>query len=357
MKFMKFFIVAAAIIFTSCKLLNIKHDEAKKDLLYIKYDKENLTNNFYDNEETIDLKFNGIDVTGEVQNPGMADLSVLPLHTVIVKEAILANGKDTFVGAYRYHGYSLFDILNKFKIKDKANNEFNSVINYFVEIENARGEKAVLSWGEIYYPAHLNEIIIATKVMRIIPSKTKEMWPLPTESKLVVAGDLITERNISYPTKITVLSFPKNLPDKKGLKPLFSESFKLFNQEREIAVINDYPKAKITESYPCVFYGRGKGIHGINTFEGIKLKDALKDFFSFNKENLQNGLFLIAGIDGFRAVYSFSEIFNRNDQADLLLIDSGKNDDGGRFKCFPAGDFFSDRAIKAISEIDFILAK
>jgi len=33
--------------------------------------------------------------------------------------------------------------------------------------------------------------------MRIVPSKTKELWQLPETSKLVVANDLLTERNIS----------------------------------------------------------------------------------------------------------------------------------------------------------------
>mgnify|MGYP000920896006 CR=1 FL=1 len=319
-------------------------------------DKTDSTNDFFDNEETVVLGKVALEITGEIQNPGKVDFSKLAKHSVIVKEAVLKNNKDTFVGAYRYDGYSLYDIINLYKIKDRPN-EFNSVINYFLEIENAKGEKVVVSWGEIYYPNHRHEILVATDVMRIIPSKTKELWPLPTEPKLVVAGDIVTERNISSPTKITVRYYPKNIPDKKGLKPLYSENIKIFDHEKEVAVIKDNPKTNITESYPCVFYGRGRGIHGIDKFKGIKVKDFLVNYFPENIKNFKSGVLLISAPDGFRAVYTYSEIFNRNDQADLLLMDVGKTEDGGRFNCFPAGDFFSDRAIRAINEIYFINVK
>jgi hypothetical protein len=56
-------------------------------------------------------------------------------------------------------------------------------------------------------------------------------------------------------------------------------------------------------------------------------------------------------VDGYRCVYTFSEVFNRNDQAEVLLIEDPENQDGGTFRFFPAGDFFSDRAVKAVSEI------
>ena len=48
---------------------------------------------------------------------------------------------------------------------------------------------------------------------------------------------------------------------------------------------------------------------------------------------------------------------NRNDQEEVLLIQYGEGSDGGKFRLFPAGDFFSDRAIKAISEISLITAE
>jgi len=64
----------------------------------------------------------------------------------------------------------------------------------------------------------------------------------------------------------------------------------------------------------------------------------------------------VAAADGYRVVFSASEVFNRNDQSEVLIVDQGK-DEGGKFLIFPAPDYFSDRAIKAVSEIHFDLIK
>ncbi len=115
-----------------------------------------MTNNFYDNTETFDLPVNDLTIEGEIANPGKVDFSSLTKHSVIVKETLLDSaGGDRFTGAFRYDGYSLFDILEKRIIKKANAEEFNPVIDLYVEIENDKGEKVVFSWGEIYYPNNL----------------------------------------------------------------------------------------------------------------------------------------------------------------------------------------------------------
>ena len=112
-----------------------------------------MTNNFYDNTPTYQLPHMELTVEGEIANPGNVDFQVLKKHSVIVKETLLDTaGSDKFVGAYRYDGYSLFDILEK-RILKKANaEEFNPIIDMYIEIENNKGEKVVFSWGEILLP-------------------------------------------------------------------------------------------------------------------------------------------------------------------------------------------------------------
>ena len=109
-------------------------------------DINNSNNNFYDDEETIILTPVDLEICGEIENPGKVDFSKFTRRTVIVKETLL-NTKDsnTFIGAYRYDGYSLFDILNERILKKKNEEEFRPIIDVFVEIENANGEKAVMS--------------------------------------------------------------------------------------------------------------------------------------------------------------------------------------------------------------------
>lgn len=312
------------------------------------------TNNFYDNSQTVTLQMADIQVAGEVANPGIIKMDGLPVRSVIVKETLLDNaGGDVFIGAYRYDGYSLFDILNNIEIRKSNVTEFNPVIDLYVEIENATGDRVVFSWGEIYYHNNLHKIIIAAGVSRIVPSKSNDLWPIPTVSKIVAANDLRTERNISNPVKITVRSFPKSFETVKGLSPMYSDRIALFRDGAILAQIQDI-KWENEVIYNTIFYGRGRGIHSTSPFKGIMLKDVLMAYYPAERQLYKTGLLCIAARDGYRCTVSYSELFNRNDQQEFLLVKSHKGDDGGLYRVFPACDFFSDRAVKSLTEIDLI---
>lgn len=135
-----------------------------------------MTNNFYDNTETYSLSVRDLIIEGEITNHGKVDFLKLPRHSVIVKETLLDSaGGNKFTGAFRYSGYSLFDILEKGTIIKSNAGEFSSIIDLYIEVENESGEKAVFSWGEIYYPNNLHKILIASNISRIVPSRTKEL--------------------------------------------------------------------------------------------------------------------------------------------------------------------------------------
>lgn len=320
-------------------------------------DTKDRNNNFYDNADTYALPGGEIVVGGEIENPGAVDLTGLSKHTMIVKEALLGeDGKNHFTGAYRYDGYSLFDILTNRVLKKKNKEEFSPVIDLYVVIENDKGEKVVLSWGEIFYPNNLHNCIIATEVARIVPSKTGELWPLPAERKLVVGNDLLGERNISNPTKITVKTPSRSIPLNRDLKPLYSSKLNITSGTTTTGVINRIDQQSMV-TYNTIFYGRGRGIHSTTPFKGAMLNELLTAFIHPNHANLRNSMLLVVGADGYRAVYSLSEVMNRNDQAELLLIPCDGKEDGGKFRVFPACDFFSDRAVKAVSEISVIQAE
>ncbi len=315
-------------------------------------------NNFYDNADTYALPGAGLVIEGEVENPGEVDFSALQKHTVIVKEALLsADGNNRFIGAYRYGGYSLFDILQDRILNKKNKAEFSPIIDLYVTIENDKGEKVVLSWGEIFYANNLHKCILATEVTRIVPSKTKELWPLPSERRLVISTDLLGERNISNPVKITIKTPVRGIPVDRDINPLYSPRIRITRGSSELLQTDRIPASMQTETYNTVFYGRGRGIHSTTPFKGTKLSDLLGTVIKATHDNLRNTLVTLIAVDGYRTVFSLSEIMNRNDQEEVLLIQYGEGSDGGKFRLFPAGDFFSDRAIKAISEISLITAE
>jgi hypothetical protein len=328
-------------------------ENEKKNLAQL-IDSSDMTNNFYDNVETFPLPAKDLMIEGEIANPGKVDFSGLPVHSVIVKETLLdSSGGDKFVGAYRYDGYSLFDILNKSILKKANLAEFKPIIDLYVEIENNKGEKVIFSWGEIYYPNNLHKILIATAVARIVPSKTKELWPLPGESRIIAASDLITERNISSPVKITVRSYPHSFTVRQGLSPMFAAGIDLFSSSKIAGRIETMPENLKNDTYNTIFYGRGKGIHSTTPFTGLLLKEVLLKYYPLSSQALKTGIICLVGKDGYRTVVSYSELFNRNDQQEFMLIKTGKDEDGGLFRIFAASDFFSDRAIKSVSEIHF----
>lgn len=315
-------------------------------------DTSDMTNNFYDNTETYTLPVTGLFIDGEIADPGKVDFSGLPVHSVIVKESLLDSaGGNRFTGAYRYDGYSLFDILDKRTLKKGNSSEFKPIIDVYVEIGNSKGEKVIFSWGEIFYPASPHKILIACGASRIVPSKTKDLWPLPVESRIVVATDLVTERNISSPVKITVKSYPHSFTVQQGMSPMYSPHIDVFSSAGRIGRIESLPADLNNVTFNTIFYGRGKGIHSTEPFSGVMLKDLLLKTYPLTMDNLKSGIICIAGKDGYRSVLSYSELFNRNDQQEFLLVKTNTGDDGGLFRIFAAPDFFSDRAIKSVSEI------
>ena len=314
------------------------------------------TNDFYDDAPTVKLKGSTkILVTGELQKDVTIDVTRLPKYSITVKETTLTEGKVGFTGAYRYDGYSIYDILDGVLLKKKNEAEFPPIIDLYVEITNDRGESVVFSWGEIYYPVNRHRLIIATSVARIVPSKAKDLWPLPAETKIVAGNDLITSRNISNPVKITVKSLDSKYPINKGMTPLYSETMKICVNGKQRAILTEMPEGTDSETFKTVFYGRGMGIHGTTPFTGGMVHQLLGDYYKLTPVALQKGLVVIAGLDGYRAAFTLSEIVNRNDQQELLIIDRDNYEGAGRFSLFPAGDFFSDRAIKAVMEIDMLL--
>ena len=100
------------------------------------------TNGFYDDAPTMQLKgAKKILVTGEIEKEVTVDLSRLPKHTITVKETTITDGKVGFTGAYRYDGYSVYDILDRVVLKKKNEAEFPPITDLYVEITNDRGEE------------------------------------------------------------------------------------------------------------------------------------------------------------------------------------------------------------------------
>jgi hypothetical protein len=313
------------------------------------------TNNFFDNAETNALSAPELIIEGEIRNPGKVDFTKIPVSTVIVKESVIKGDSLSFTGAYRYDGYSLQNILNGYLPEKRNAGAFPPQVDLYVIIENDKNEKVVFSWGEIYYPNQQNNIILATTVMRIIPEKTGELWPLPHINKMVCVNDLASERNISNPVKITIKSYQNDtITIVKAKNPVFSSDLTLYNEGKLISKLNSYPEGIELKTIHHIFYGKGRGLHSTKPYNGIGLGDWLKGQVPLTPDAIRNGLIVIVSDDGYRSVYTYSELCNRNDNAEAILNYSNQNKNGGAFRLLAGFDFFSDRAVKSVRDICYI---
>lgn len=308
-------------------------------------------NSMYHSSEGFKMKAGSLEVMGEVASPGMVSLEKLYMHEVVIKESKVINDSVVFIGAYRYTGYSLLDILNPFLLQKKNAEQFRPVIDTYVEIENASGERIVFSWSEIFHTNNLHQVLIATGGSQVNPHKKTVDYPKDTDWKIVASGDLRNSRQLVNPTKITVRSFDrKEYAIQRNMKPLHSPSIKIVIEDGQTAQI-DNNHGKDMRTYETLFYGMGMGYHPSGSFRGPALDEVLKGSVTIDDELLRTGLLCFVSVDGYRSIFSCSELFNRTDQVSPILDESNDESDGGRFRIFLPSDFFADRSVKALKEI------
>ena len=305
-------------------------------------------NSFFERGPVKEYALKTIYVGGEVENPGLVTLANLPLRGLAVKELALENGAPVFKGAYYFTGYSLYDILN-FKPVKKVNSDFSPETDLYVVVENAKGEKAVFSWGEIYYTRNSFNSLIPKDARPINPDKGEQTWPLPVIPRLICGEDLYNDRYIANPTKITVKSVPGAFPEEKQ-KPAFSPKLEIV-YGGTTTVVSDLAEFTRGRGTPAAAYGHGAGYKGLKTTEGFLLKDMLLKA-GVRQQGSGTSLVVISAQDGFRSSFSLDEILNRNDSEDFMVVDKGVDDEyDGRFALFVPADFFVDRNVRSIAKV------
>jgi len=305
-------------------------------------------NSFYERGPAAKYVLKTILVEGEVTEPGPVELAGLPLREAAVKEVVWLDGKPAFRGAYLFSGYALYDILNARPVK-KAREDFKPETDLFVIVEGAAGDKAVFSWGEIYYAANGYGALIARSARSVTAPKRDTDWPLPAEPRLVAANDLYNSRFISNPVKITVRSAPGEFPGKKH-EAAYAPEFALVYGEKKMAV-KDAGKAE-KRAYTAAGYGHGTGFKGLKNESGFLFKDILAQA-GLAPQEAGDKLVVVSAGDAYRAVFSLAEIINRGDNADFLVVDNADEKDG-RFSLFSASDFFVDRNVRSVAKVEIL---
>jgi hypothetical protein len=333
---------------TSCKFLSGSIDAitGATDILI-----SDGNSHFHQTEEK-SLLTGELQVTGEVERPGSVNLNNHYTREVIIKQAVFDQGTK-FTGAFRYRGYSLFDILHPFIQQKKNAEEFRPATDLYITIENNLGEIVVFSWSEIFHTSILHQVLIASEVAPIVPYRQEVDYETGTNWKVVCATDLYSYRFLENPVRIEVKSFDKRtyLIDRES-ENLYSPSVNVLFDNGGNFTIEKEERRDDETSYFTTFYGMGMGYHESNIFKGPVLNKFMEGQVDmYDKQWNGRGLVCFAGIDGYRAVYSFSELFNRLDQVMPILAISDNIEKEGYFRIFHPSSFYADRSVKSLSEI------
>jgi molybdate/tungstate transport system substrate-binding protein len=335
--------------FTSCRFFNT--DAFSGSTLIWKSG----ANNYFNRESSHPLDFpDKIPVTGEVEKDEVVEMKSLPWRSVAVKEAVISGDSLSFKGAYRYDGYALCDILSNVKVDKWKKEEFYPPVDLYVEVWNDKGEVAVFSWGELFYSADPYNIIIAKNVTRVIPGKTKEMWKLPVGAKLVAGGDRYSERNILNPSKIVIRSLRGDFKVDRDPEVFISNHLEIRVGDSIGVKYDSIPRFYSVESKKTLFYGQSMGYKGEKTFKGVSIASLIDKYIPATAANLRGGIVCIEATDGYRAAFSLSELINRADFKEPLVMSGGEEKGRQGFSLFCPGDMFADRAIKSVNRITLV---
>lgn len=313
-------------------------------------------NSLFHQTDEMSMKVGELEVAGEVKKTGKVNLDNHYKREVMIKESLYDEETGIhFLGAYRYRGYSLFDLLHPFNQDKKNVDIFRPAIDLYVIIENDKGETVSFSWSEIFHTNNPHQILIATEAAPIVPYRKEVDYETGENWKVVAANDLFAYRVLENPVKITVHSFDKKeYVIDRDYEPMYSPEVTVLMDEEYVQTILPDKNQQNYTRYHSSFYGMGMGYHAAQYFQGPALQKVMnEDFKPFNPEWNRHGLVCFASVDGYRAIYSFSELFNRTDQVFPIFAVPDNPEDGGFYRIFHPSEFYADRSVKSVREMYF----
>jgi len=99
------------------------------------------------------------------------------------------------------------------------------------------------------------------------------------------------------------------------------------------------------------------GWKGVDEAEGFVFKDVLKNYITLDEKQIASTVICVSAKDGYRVTYSLSEIINRNDMNDFLLVEKNGSLEEGKYNLFATPDFFVDRNVRSVEKIEMLNVK
>ena len=308
-----------------------------------------------------------LSITGLVVQPVNLSLRDLAAHQSVEAQLNEVFQDGQYRGVFRYRGVPLRDLLELASIR-KVETDFPNPVDLAVVIRNRDGRQVVLSWGEIFY-RNPGGILVALSAQPVMPKRdcgkchTPEVYRERLNQlsrkigfpKLVMAEDGYADRSLENIASIEVVDIKPHAPKEKK-KELFSPEFTVAGAVKGSKTIRDL-SAYSRKRARVKRLGEGDGYHGMEILEGAALKDILGDL---EIPADLNQVFLVSAPDGYRALFSYGEIFLAPSGDRLMVADRVNGEppkQGGAFILAAPDDLMANREVKAVGNIDIISLK
>jgi precorrin-2 methylase len=308
-------------------------------------------------------------ITGEVKNPLKLTVQELSRFQSVEVRLNEVSRDGSFHGVYLHQAVPLRTLLDMAGIK-KQDQPFEKEIDLAVRVTNGAGRQVVLSWGEIYY-SNASEISIAFAAAPVRPmmpearcqgchgpeiyQKSLKQYDRPAQMpKLLVRGDFYSDRCLEGVTRIEVVDIhPKLKVDRKA--KLDSKKFLVtgaVQKELKLTSLKGFPSMEMWKKV----VGVHMGYHGLHRYEGVSLAKVLEKAGA--GDELTKAV-LISAPDGYRALFSFGELFQSFAGRRIMLAesDNGKSlagQRGGKYRIIVPEELVDDRDVQAVERIEVV---
>jgi len=308
-------------------------------------------------------------ITGEVTNPLKLTIAELARFQSVEIQLNEVDRDRQFHGVYLHQAVPLRTLLDMAEITTQ-DQPTGKGIELAIRVTGASGKQVVLSWGEIYY-SNAAEYAIAFAAAPVKPMMTEarcqkchgpeiyqsalDQYERPAQlPKLLIRGDFYTERCVEGVTRIEVIDLYPKLKSDRSVK---LESTKcqvtgLVAKELKLSSLKDYPQMSMWKKV----VGLHMGYHGLHLYKGVSLAKVLE---SAGVGDELTKAVMISAPDGYRALFSFGELFQSFKGRRIMLAESVdgkplKGRRGGKCRVIVPEELVDDRDVLAVDRIEII---
>lgn len=262
------------------------------------------------------------------------------------------------LGAYTYTGIPVLYIMEGIAAEKNESAVFDRPLDMAVYFTSYDGRTSYFSYGELTTANDSLPVMLAYHREQILPSKepekyTRNKYPGNINGlRLICPREADTARYLDNVVRMTLtrLSTPDRLlPVQRKNRDCSSASIECVEGNKKWAAAYENVPLKKISNWFRIGHGRGiKGYH-LHTASGYHLPSFLRHNFPGCSAG---DFFLFVACDGYRSIFSGSEIFRTSAGDSFLLLESldGKPPQGGK-TIGTVADFFVDRCAWGITHV------